>query len=110
MLKLLHRLKRIVKARNVQAKLASCSRPVIESLENRQLLSVPAAPFALAAAAKSDTQVYLAWYDNSWDETGFRIDRQTAGGWYQTIATLAGGTTSFTDSSLAGGTQYNYRV
>src|SRR5258706_2731979 len=110
MLKFFKRRKRIAKIENVQGKLESCSRPVIESLEGRQLFSIPAAPFALAGAAKSDTQVYLAWHDNSWDESGFRIDRQTAGGWYQTIATLAAGTTSFTDSSLAGGTQYNYRV
>ncbi len=110
MLKFFKRRKRIAKIENVQGKLESCSRPVIESLEGRQLFSIPAAPFALAGAAKSDTQVYLAWHDNSWDETGFRIDRQTAGGWYQTIATLAAGTTGYSDYGLTGSTQYNYRV
>src|SRR5882672_3831316 len=91
MFKLFKRGNRAAKSHKATGTLESSTRPVIESLECRQLLSVPAAPFGLKAAMQSNTQVSLSWYDNSSDESGFRVDRQIAGGWYQTVATLGAG-------------------
>ena len=112
MLKFFKRRKRIAKIENVQDKLESCSCPVIESLEGRQFFSIPAAPFALAGAAKSDTQVYLAWHDNSWDETGFRIERCNGVGCinFRQIATVTTNVSSYSNTGLKRNTSYTYRA
>lgn len=82
---------------------------IVESLESRQLLSVPNGPFG-SAAAPTGAGVNVTWYDNSWDETGFRVERRTAGGTYATVATLGVNATSFSDTSVSVGGQYQYRI
>ena len=73
--------------------------------------TAPAAPTSLSAAAASASQINLSWADNSSDETGFKIERKTgAGGTYAQIATTSANATSFSDTGLAGGTLYYYRV
>jgi len=73
--------------------------------------TVPDAPSGLAATAASQTQIDLAWTDNSDDETGFRIERSPNGTSLWThIATAAAGATSYSDSGLSCGTTYYYRV
>jgi hypothetical protein len=75
------------------------------------LTSGPTAPSGLTAAAVSSSQVNLLWQDNSGDETGFRIERKTgAGGVYATVTTTAANTTAFSNTGLASGTTYYYRV
>ncbi|MGD2071574.1 MAG: putative Ig domain-containing protein [Gemmatimonadota bacterium] len=80
----------------------------------------PAAPTGVTAVAASDTEIDVAWQDNSSDETSFRIERE------QTVAPAAGeggparvfaevtsvgpGATSFHDSGLERGTAYRYLV
>ncbi len=56
-------------------------------------------------------QLYLTWSDNSVGETGFSIERRvgTTGAFGQ-IATTPPGATAYTDSSVADGTTYCYRV
>src|SRR5438067_2904181 len=73
--------------------LAASIDAVVEALENRQLLSVPNGPFGAAASA-STTGVNVIWYDNSNDETGFRVERKTVSGSYATVATLGVNATS----------------
>ncbi|MEI6396426.1 MAG: fibronectin type III domain-containing protein, partial [Verrucomicrobiota bacterium] len=52
----------------------------------------------------------LAWKDNSTNEDGFQIERQTSSGW-QPLATVAANSKTFTDASAAAQrTTYTYRV
>lgn len=71
----------------------------------------PTAPSALTATAASQTQIDLAWADNSDDETGFRIERSLDGSTLWThIATVDTGVESYSDTGLECGTTYYYRV
>jgi titin len=74
-------------------------------------LNAPAAPSGLTATAVSTTQINLSWTDNSSDETGFKIERKTgAGGTYAQIATVGASVTTYSNTGLAIGTNYFYRV
>ena len=68
-------------------------------------------PSDLTAAADSVRQeIVLNWTDNSSGESSFILQRQVDGGtWDNGHATLAAGTTTYTDTGLAAGT-YSYRV
>lgn len=72
----------------------------------------PAAPTGLLATASGSTQINLAWTDNSADETGFSIERcQNAGCTaFAQIATAGANVTGFSNTGLAAGTSYSYRV
>ena len=73
--------------------------------------TAPAAPGNLTAAAASSSAITLNWSDNSNNETGFQIDRKTgAAGTWQTVSTLGGNISSYTNTGLAASTQYFYRV
>ena len=64
--------------------------------------STPAQPTA--------TNVALSWTDNANNETGYRVERQTAGGAWAAVATLDANRVSFADTTVTAGTTYNYRV
>src|SRR5262249_5882096 len=72
---------------------------------------VPNAPIEPAATGISQSKVLVEWTDLSSDEAGFKIERSLDGvtGW-SVIAQAAANTESFTDSLLAAGTLYFYRV
>ncbi len=71
----------------------------------------PAAPTDLLAAAVSGTRVDLSWTDNSPDETGFTIERETsAAGTWAPLATVAADVSAHTDTGLTRGQTYVYRV
>jgi hypothetical protein len=70
----------------------------------------PTAPSALVATAVSGYRVDLSWTDNSADEVRFFIERQTNGGGFTQIATVAAGTTSYSDTTVQPGNTYGYRV
>ncbi|MGI8906633.1 MAG: family 10 glycosylhydrolase [Candidatus Sumerlaeaceae bacterium] len=73
--------------------------------------TAPAAPSGLTATAASSSQINLAWTDNSANEDNFVVARSgTAGGPYTDIATLAAGTTSYSNTGLAASTTYFYVV
>jgi large repetitive protein len=69
------------------------------------------APSTLTATPITDTQINIAWTDNSTDETGFRIERKTgsAGTWAE-ITTVGANVTAYANTGLAAGTNYYYRV
>lgn len=68
-------------------------------------------PSNLSVELLSDTQALLTWTDNSSDEYGFRIERRAGSvGAFSRLATVAAGTTSYTDSGLQSGRIYYYRV
>ena len=71
--------------------------------------SPPASPTNLAGQAVSSSRIDLTWSDNASDESGYKVERATTGG-YTTVATLAANTTSFSNTGLAADTLYSYRV
>jgi len=73
--------------------------------------TAPAAPSGLTATAVGETQINLAWTDNSDNEDAFRVERSTDGGTvYTFLATLPAGTTSYNNTGLTSNTQYHYQV
>ncbi len=73
--------------------------------------SVPAAPSNLSAATSSTTQINLGWTDNSNNENNFVLERALTNA-FNTVTsfTLAANQTTYSDSGLAAGTAYFYRV
>ncbi len=72
--------------------------------------STPAAPSNLTATVISTNQVNLAWTDNATNATGEVVQRSTNGSSWNTIATLSGTATSYSDTSVSKGKTYYYRV
>jgi hypothetical protein len=67
-------------------------------------------PLDPTAAPLSPSTVQITWSDQSWDETGFVIERSPNGLAWSGLITLGPGVTSFNDATLAPGTQAFYRV
>ncbi|MDX1485510.1 MAG: M12 family metallo-peptidase [Alphaproteobacteria bacterium] len=79
------------------------------------VVSAPAAPTLLAAAAASSTEIGLSWTDNASDETAFEVERSPDGTSWTKIATVGasgdtGNTVNFNDTGLAASTTYHYQV
>ena len=72
-------------------------------------VTAPAAPTNVVASNVTGT-VKLTWTDNATNETSYRIERATGSGTFATIATLAADATSYTDSTVAASTTYNFKV
>jgi hypothetical protein len=72
--------------------------------------SVPAAPTGLSATAGSATQVQLAWTDGDNTDTGIKVERSTDGTNFTQITVTAAHAAAYTDTGLAAGTRYYYRV
>ncbi len=74
----------------------------------------PATPTNLTALRLTRQRVRLTWRDNATNETGFVIERSDNGGAYFILATvgprLFTGNVNYTDSTVAPGNSYNYRV
>jgi hypothetical protein len=68
---------------------------------------LPGAPSNLRVASATSSQIDLAWNANSYNETGFQIERSTDGTTWNQVGTST--TPGFSDLGLAGGTYY-YRV
>ncbi|MGH7495275.1 MAG: fibronectin type III domain-containing protein [bacterium] len=69
------------------------------------------APTNLTATPVSSSQIDLAWTDQTANEIGFKIERKTGfGGNYAEIATVGVNVTNYSNTGLANGTQYFYRV
>ena len=80
--------------------------------------AIPAAPSGLAYSLLTATSVDLNWTDNSSDETGFMVERCAGtpsfcagnpGAW-SARATIAANVPRYTDTGLAAGTAYVWRV
>ncbi|NQT34315.1 hypothetical protein HQ587_03925 [bacterium] len=74
-------------------------------------VSVVMGPSDLSAAVVSDSEIELAWSDNSNIETGFCLERKVDGSaeWL-TAATPATNSTSYNDTDLDEATSYSYRI
>lgn len=73
-------------------------------------VALPAAPSGLTAKVASSSRISITWKDNSNNETGFKIERKTAGGSYTQIATVGVNATSYISTGLSNNTRYYYRV
>ena len=71
----------------------------------------PAAPGSMAASALSSSEIRVGWQDNSGNESGFKLDRRVSGAstWAR-VATPGANVTTYTDSGLADGTTFYYKV
>lgn len=67
------------------------------------------APSGLAGASNSTTQIDLTWADST-GESGYRIDRTVDGKAWYVLATLGANVTSWSNTGLAAGYAYAYRV
>ena len=76
--------------------------------------NLPSTPNTLTATLQQGPQVLLSWNDTSTTESGFVIERSTNGGTYAALLTVgprtSTGTVSYTDTTVAPGTTYMYRV
>ncbi|HNN12341.1 MAG TPA: multicopper oxidase domain-containing protein, partial [Anaerolineales bacterium] len=74
----------------------------------------PAAPSNLTLTLQAGPQIRLTWRDNATTETGFIIQRSTNGGAFTQIATAPArnntGNVNYTDTTIAAGNTYQYRV
>ena len=75
------------------------------------LNEAPTAPTTLAAAAASKTKINLSWVDTSDNETGFEIQRSADGStWSGVLYTTAVNVTAYSDTTVAAGETWYYRV
>jgi hypothetical protein len=74
------------------------------------LIVVPATPTGLTATAVSNSEVDLAWTDNSGSEDGYAVERSLDNSTWVHVTTLAANSTTFHDIGLTGGATYYYRV
>ncbi len=81
------------------------SRPVALTIQNP-----PHAPSDLHATHVTQTQITLAWTDNSDNETTFVVLRSGPGGELVPIAEVPADTTTYVDSGLSADTVYVYQV
>ena len=79
------------------------------TVANFRVCSEPDPPSSLTATAVPLWRINLSWNDNSSNESGFRIERSSGGGW-STLATVGANTTSYADTTATPGTVYTYRV
>jgi autotransporter-associated beta strand protein len=70
----------------------------------------PATPSGLTAAPISSQQINLAWLDNSTNESSFRIERSVNNTTFAEVASTGANASSYSDTGLASGTTYYYRV
>ena len=73
-------------------------------------LPAPNAPGNLVATPISSSRIDLAWTDNATYEQGFKVERSTDGVTFTQIATVGASVTTYSNTSLASGTTYTYRV
>jgi len=76
--------------------------------------AIPNAPSSLSAGAAGAGSISLTWIDNSDNETGFKVYRNSSDSNWDSAATLittaAANATSYLDTNLTANTTYYYRV
>ena len=83
-----------------------------DSLSEEIMVStaIPAAPSDIMAAALSSSSVKITWKDNSDSEEGFKILRRTVSTYYIPVAVVGRDIATYSDSNLAAGMKYYYKV
>lgn len=70
----------------------------------------PAAPSALTLRSRGTTSLSMSWTDNANNEQGFYVERSTNGATWTRISTRAANSRYYTNTGLARGTTYWYRI
>ncbi len=70
---------------------------------------VPADPSGLGTTVQAGPQVLLNWTDNANNEDSFVIERDSGVG-FSVLTSVGANVTTYTDTSVAAGGSYNYRV
>jgi uncharacterized protein YegL len=65
---------------------------------------------AVSDPVASADRTFITWMDRADGESGYRVERQTGNGPWQTLDSLAPGTTNYTDLGLDPGDDVRYRV
>jgi len=73
-------------------------------------VTVLPAPSSLSTASNTEDELDLSWTNNSDNEDGFEIFRGTSSGSLSSVTTVSAGSTAYTDTGLADGEKYFYRV
>ena len=84
--------------------------PGVVKLRVTELPPAPLAPGSLTAAPAGTQSIHLAWSDLSDNEDSFVIERGPDSTSYNLIATVSSNITAFSDTGLAPGTTYFYRI
>ncbi|MBU1907512.1 fibronectin type III domain-containing protein, partial [Patescibacteria group bacterium] len=71
---------------------------------------LPSAPTNAEATSTNSQSVLLSWVDNSANESGFRIERDSGDGVFSAVTSLPPNSTSFLDVSIEAGKTYAYKV
>lgn len=71
--------------------------------------AIPPRPESLAVTLRATNAITLTWDDHSMNEDGFKIERTVDGSTWQT-ETVTADVTTYSDTGLACGTAYTYRV
>jgi hypothetical protein len=72
--------------------------------------ALPVAPSGMTTSSPGTKLMNVMWNDPANNETHFLLERSTDGINYRRIASMGANTTSFVDSMLTSGTQYQYRI
>ncbi len=70
----------------------------------------PVRPTFFTVTNGAGSTLELSWVDNSTTETGFEVQRRPAGGSFSALALIVQDATSYSDSTTAVGTAYEYRL
>ena len=71
--------------------------------------TLPSTAGTLSTTLITSSEVDLAWTGSA-TSTGYEVDRAIAGGDFADLATLTPDATTFADTGLASGTEYDYRI
>lgn len=73
-------------------------------------VDLPAPPHDFTLFNRGTGEVGMYWYDNAFNETGYKIERSSDMVNYVQIASLATDSNSYVDSGLTSSTTYSYRI
>jgi hypothetical protein len=68
------------------------------------------ATYCVIRESTDDSQLVIEWQDNATDEDGYEVRRSVNGGAYSLLQDLAAGSITHTDSTVAQGNTYQYRI
>lgn len=84
--------------------------PIMQARSTGGGASTVNAPTNTNAVAVSESRIDVSWQDNSPNETGFEVQRSTAGAAFALLASTGAGVISYSDVGLTPSTQYCYNV
>ncbi len=84
--------------------------PTVSGKFNSSMIRVVDDIKLVLATTSSSKTISLSWNDNFTTENEYTIERRVEGGSFTQLASLPINTTTYTDSSLASGKTYEYRV